>query len=106
MCRQLKLGLSKGPLGYLRQDPTDAARLLKDNPSLQDQHAPVKEAVVKQNALTVCQRMSSWWALALAPKTPGDIWDSRDDGYAAFIVKKKCAAGTRMHRLHVGHVLV
>ncbi|KAK1885154.1 Dystonin [Dissostichus eleginoides] len=43
----------KGPLGYLRQDRTDAARLLKDNPSLQDQHAPVKEAVVKQNALTV-----------------------------------------------------
>ncbi|XP_010777786.1 uncharacterized protein [Notothenia coriiceps] len=34
-----------------------------------------------------------------AKNTWRDIWDSRDDGYVAFIVKKKCAAGTRMHRL-------
>ncbi|KAK1884674.1 Macrophage mannose receptor 1 [Dissostichus eleginoides] len=51
--RRMTVTFRKGPLGYLRQDRTDAARLLKDNSSLQDQHAPVKEAVVKQNALTV-----------------------------------------------------
>ncbi|KAE8277695.1 hypothetical protein D5F01_LYC24294 [Larimichthys crocea] len=46
----------KGPRGYLRQDPSDAAKLLKDNSSLQDKSAPLKEDTVKQNALTVIRQ--------------------------------------------------
>ncbi|XP_068574651.1 uncharacterized protein [Cebidichthys violaceus] len=46
----------KGPLGFLRQDPTDAAKVLKDNPSLQDKSAAVKEELVRQNALTVVRQ--------------------------------------------------
>ena len=34
-----------------------------------------------------------------AKNTWREIWDSRDDGYAAFILKKSCASGTRMHKL-------
>ncbi|KAE8279173.1 hypothetical protein D5F01_LYC22759 [Larimichthys crocea] len=46
----------KGPRGYLCQDPSDAAKLLKDNSSLQDKSAPLKEDTVKQNALTVIRQ--------------------------------------------------
>lgn len=46
----------KGPLGYLRQDPTDAAKVIKDNPSLQDKSAPVREELVRQNALSVVRQ--------------------------------------------------
>lgn len=54
---RVTVAFRKGPRGYLLQDPTDAAKLLKDNPSLQDKSAPLKEDIVKQNALTVvCQR--------------------------------------------------
>ncbi|TDH12505.1 hypothetical protein EPR50_G00048040 [Perca flavescens] len=34
-----------------------------------------------------------------ANNTWREIWYSRDDGYAAFILKKSCASGTRMHKL-------
>ncbi|CAL8276695.1 unnamed protein product [Merluccius merluccius] len=47
----MKVVFRKGPRGYLCQDPTAAAKLLKDNPSLQDKSAPLKEATVRQNAL-------------------------------------------------------
>ncbi|KAJ3583298.1 hypothetical protein NHX12_028162 [Muraenolepis orangiensis] len=46
----------KGPRGYLYQDPTDEAKLLKDNPSLQDKSAPLREDRVKENALTVVRQ--------------------------------------------------
>ena len=48
---RMKVVFRKGPRGYLCQDPTAAAKLLKDNPSLQDKSAPLKEATVRQNAL-------------------------------------------------------
>ncbi|KAM3620726.1 uncharacterized protein V6R79_001178 [Siganus canaliculatus] len=189
----------KGPLGYLRQDPTDAAKLLKDNPCLQDRSAPKKEELVRQNALSVVRQrggdpsdktevcgeyilqfgkykgksfrwllendvgytiyliktqqkeeaagvftaeghskdsLLSFIAYALsfeevrsllsfeskrpvvtsvssseddqvvgfgsrAKKTWREIWESRDDGYAAFILKKRCAQGTKMHKLQL-----
>ncbi|XP_067447641.1 uncharacterized protein [Thunnus thynnus] len=194
---KISVTFRKGPLRYLRQDPTDAAKLLKDNSSLQDKSAPVKEELVKTNALTVvCQRggdasdktevfgeyilqfgkykrKSFRWLLendigytiyllkshekeeaagvfmaeghskdsllsfvsyalsfkeihsllsydskkpvltaaaaseddqlvsfgSRASNTWREIWDSRDDGYAAFILKKGCAPGTKMHKL-------
>ncbi|RVE71458.1 hypothetical protein OJAV_G00052030 [Oryzias javanicus] len=34
-----------------------------------------------------------------ARSTWRDIWESRSDGYAAFILKRRCAAGTKMHKL-------
>ncbi|KAK2841794.1 hypothetical protein Q5P01_011994 [Channa striata] len=34
-----------------------------------------------------------------ATNTWREIWDSRDDGYAAFIRKKSCVPGTKMHKL-------
>ncbi|KAG7506016.1 hypothetical protein JOB18_045153 [Solea senegalensis] len=43
----------RGPRGYLLQQPSDAAKLLKDNPSLQDKSAPLREDAVGENALTV-----------------------------------------------------
>ncbi|KAK2814456.1 hypothetical protein Q5P01_000435 [Channa striata] len=175
----------KGPLGYLRQDHSDAARLIKDNPSLQDRSAPMREELVRENAHTVvCRRggdasdktevlgeyilqfgkykgKSFRWLLendvgyaarvfmaeghskdsllsfvsyalsfkeirslltyesqkpvataaaasedeqlvgfgSRATNTWREIWDSRDDGYAAFILKKSCIPGTKMHKL-------
>ena len=46
----------KGPLGYLCQDPTNSAKVTKDNPSLQDKSAPVREELVRQNALSVVRQ--------------------------------------------------
>ncbi len=34
-----------------------------------------------------------------ADKTWRDIWESRADGYAAFILKKQCVPGSEMYRL-------
>lgn len=53
---RVKVVLRKGPLGYLLQEPTDEARLIKSNPSLQDKSAPMKEDLVRQNALTVVRQ--------------------------------------------------
>ncbi|KAI7794744.1 hypothetical protein IRJ41_025973, partial [Triplophysa rosa] len=54
---RVQVTFRKGPLGYLLQDPTDQARAIKNNPSLQDKLAPIKEELVRQNALNVvCQR--------------------------------------------------
>ncbi|XP_058271136.1 uncharacterized protein LOC131368919 isoform X1 [Hemibagrus wyckioides] len=41
-----KKGFRKGPLGYLLQEPTEEAGLIKDDPSLQDKSAPKKEDLV------------------------------------------------------------
>ncbi|XP_037626190.1 uncharacterized protein LOC119488527 [Sebastes umbrosus] len=199
---RMSVTFRKGPLGYLRQDPTDAAKLLKDNPSLQDKSAPVKEELVRKNALSVIilrggnasdktevageyilqfgkyKGKSFRWLLendigytiyliknqqkeetagvfmagghskdsllsfvsyalsfqeiqsllnyekqkpvvtaaaaasaseddqlvgfgSRAKSTWREIWDSRDDGYAAFIMRKSCAPGTKMHKLQV-----
>ncbi|XP_059199232.1 uncharacterized protein LOC131979304 [Centropristis striata] len=192
----MTVSFRKGPLGYLRQDPTDAARVIKDNPSLQDKSAPVKADLVRQNALTVVRQrggdasdktevfgeyilqfgkykgksfrwllendigytiyllksqqkekeaaglfmaeghskdsLLSFLSYALsfaeiqsllnyetakpvvmaaseddqlvgfgyrAKNTWREIWDSRDDGYTAFILKKSCVPGTKMHKL-------
>ena len=43
----------KGPSGHLRQDPSEEARRIKDNPSLQDRSAALKEEVVRANACKV-----------------------------------------------------
>nr|XP_055036625.1 uncharacterized protein LOC129424075 [Misgurnus anguillicaudatus] len=53
---KVKVVLRKGPLGYLLQEPTDEARLIKSNPSLQDKSAPIKEDLVRQHALTVVRQ--------------------------------------------------
>ncbi|MGL4646002.1 MAG: hypothetical protein ACRCVL_02595, partial [Cetobacterium sp.] len=44
----LKVVFRKGTLGYLLQEPTEEARVIKDNPSLQDKSAPKKEELVRQ----------------------------------------------------------
>ncbi|XP_034381386.1 uncharacterized protein LOC117725371 isoform X2 [Cyclopterus lumpus] len=195
---RMSVSFRKGPRGFLRQDPTDAAKVLKDNPSLQDKSAPVKEELVRQNALTVVRQRggdpsdktevsgdyilqfgkykgkSFRWLLendigytiylirnqqkeeaaglfmaaghnkdsllsfvtyslifpeiqsllsyeeqkpvvtaaaseddqlvgfgSRANNTWREIWDSREDGYSSFIVKTKCAAGTKMHKLQL-----
>ncbi|KAK7877393.1 hypothetical protein WMY93_031909, partial [Mugilogobius chulae] len=182
----------KGPLGFLRQDPSEEARRIKDDPSVRDRSAPVKEETVRENARTVVRvrggdvsdqtevlgeyilqfGKSFRWLLendvgytlyliqshqkeeaagvvqaechskdslqsflryavsfpevssllqyntqkapapspaaedeqlvgfgARANSTWRQIWESRYDGYAAFILKKKCAPRTRMHKL-------
>ncbi|RVE58524.1 hypothetical protein OJAV_G00210220 [Oryzias javanicus] len=188
----------RDPLGFLRQDPTNTAKRIKDNPSLQDKSPAVKQELVRGNALTVIrqrggdasdqmevlgectlqfgeyQGKSFRWLLendvgyavyiikgqqreeaagqvqsqghnkdslmafvryalsfsqiqslidfelsrtgrdvsaaasedeelvgfgSRASSTWRDIWESRSDGYAAFILKKRCAAGTKMHKL-------
>lgn len=192
---RIKVIFRKGPRGYLHQDPTDAAKLLKDNPSLQDKSAPLREDIVKQNALTVVGQRggdvsdrtevlgeyilqfgkykgkSFRWLLendvgytiylikhtekeeaagvfmteghskasllaflgyarsfeeiqsllcyelekpttraaseddqlvgfgSRAKSTWREVWDSRADGYAAFIMRTKCFSGTQMYRL-------
>ncbi|XP_060749159.1 uncharacterized protein LOC132861576 [Tachysurus vachellii] len=52
----IKVVFRKGPLGYLLQDPTEEARVIKDNPALQDKSAPKKEELVRQNALAVVRQ--------------------------------------------------
>ncbi|AWP19555.1 Hypothetical protein SMAX5B_001329 [Scophthalmus maximus] len=45
---KIQVVFRKGPRGYLCQVPTNAAKLLKDNPSLQDKSAPLKEDTVQK----------------------------------------------------------
>ncbi|KAK2852281.1 hypothetical protein Q7C36_007482 [Tachysurus vachellii] len=52
----IKVVFRKGPLGYLLQDSTEEARVIKDNPALQDKSAPKKEELVRQNALAVVRQ--------------------------------------------------
>ncbi|XP_056602883.1 uncharacterized protein LOC130419900 [Triplophysa dalaica] len=53
---RVKVAFRKGPLGYLLQDPTDQARTIKNNLSLQDKSAPIKLELVRQNALNVVRQ--------------------------------------------------
>ncbi|XP_056293449.1 uncharacterized protein LOC130208388 [Pseudoliparis swirei] len=196
---RMAVSFRKGPRGFLRQDPSDAAKVLKDNPSLQDKSAAVREELVRQNALTVVRQRggdpsdttevsgdyilqfgkykgkSFRWLLendigytiylirnqqgeeaagvfmaaghnkdsllsfinyslmfreiqsllnyeehkpvmtaaaseddqlvgfgTCAYSTWREVWESREDGYASFILKKKnCTAGTKMHKLQL-----
>lgn len=58
-----KVAFRKGPLGYLLQEPTDQARVIKNNPSLKDKSAPIKEELVRQNALTVKWMKTQSWSV-------------------------------------------
>ncbi|XP_076837142.1 uncharacterized protein LOC143482626 isoform X2 [Brachyhypopomus gauderio] len=186
----------KGPLGFLLQEPTQEARRIKEDPTLQDKSAPLKSDRVRENALAVVRQRggdssdrtevlgqyilqfgkykgkSFRWLLendvgytmyliksvqkeevsglcmaeghskdslqafvhfalsfaeiqsvlhyeasgvgaatasseddqlvgfgSRAKSTWKEIWDSRADGYADFIVGKTCIPGTRMHKL-------
>lgn len=53
---RVQVAFRKGPLGYLLQEPTDEARLIKNNPPQQDKTAPKKQELVRQNALTVIRQ--------------------------------------------------
>ena len=50
---RITVSFRRGPSGHLRQDPSDEARRIKDNPSLQDKSAALKEEVVRANACKV-----------------------------------------------------
>lgn len=186
----------KGPLGFLLQEPSTEARRIKDDPTLQDKSAPIRQDLVQQNALSVVVQRggdasdrtevlgdyvlqfgkykgkSFRWLLendvgytmyliknlqkeeasgipvaeghgkdsllsfvnyalsfeeiqslltyeasgvgvgaasseddqlvgfgSRAKSTWKEIWDSRADGYADFIMKKSCVPGTRMYKL-------
>ncbi|KAK6467290.1 hypothetical protein HHUSO_G35296, partial [Huso huso] len=48
--------LSQGPLGYLHQDPSEAAKILKDDPSLRDKSKPLCQETMKSNASDVVSK--------------------------------------------------
>ncbi|XP_069377509.1 uncharacterized protein [Paralichthys olivaceus] len=50
---QQTVSFRKGPSGHLRQDPSDEAMRIKNNPSLQDKSAPQSHQLVRTNALTL-----------------------------------------------------
>ncbi|GAA6097626.1 uncharacterized protein LOC110959929 [Tachysurus ichikawai] len=52
----IKVVFRKGTLGYLLQEPTEEARVIKDNPTLQDKSAPKKEELVRQDALAMVRQ--------------------------------------------------
>ncbi|KAG7502969.1 hypothetical protein JOB18_029234 [Solea senegalensis] len=47
------VNLCRGPWGHHLQEPSDAPKLLKGDPSLQDTSAPLREDAVRENALAV-----------------------------------------------------
>ncbi|ROI93608.1 hypothetical protein DPX16_3278 [Anabarilius grahami] len=47
------MSFRKGPSGHSRQDPSEEAKRIKDNPSLQDKSPPQREDLVKTNARSV-----------------------------------------------------
>lgn len=193
---KVKVTFRRGPTGYLRQDPSEEAKRIKDNPDLQDKSAPQREEKVKDNARSIVfmrggdvsdrqevlgeyilqfgkyKGKSFRWLLendvgytvylfkkveeeeragqfkaegpkkdsllsfleygrsfkeikdllkylaerSVAPtalieadnlvgfgihakKTWGDVWESRADGYAAFILQQECVPGSKMDRL-------
>ena len=49
---KMQVSFRKGPSGYLRQDPSEEAQRIKENPSPQDKSAPQREDMVKTNAHT------------------------------------------------------
>ncbi|KAK0153754.1 hypothetical protein N1851_004180 [Merluccius polli] len=53
---RMKVSFRKGPSGHLRQDPSDEAMRIKNNPALQDRSPARKHDLVKVDALTVVVR--------------------------------------------------
>lgn len=85
---RVKVVFSKRPLVYLLQEPTEEARLIKNNPSLQDKSAPMKDKL---------QTKTLW------------LWSVREEGMSQtrekFLVNTSCSlANTRkwhgVHHLH------
>lgn len=50
---RVQVSFRKGPSGHLRRDPSDEAKKIKDNLSLQDKSTPQREDTVRMNALSV-----------------------------------------------------
>ncbi|KAM7006187.1 uncharacterized protein LKV04_002808 [Tautogolabrus adspersus] len=50
------VGFRKGPLGFLLQEPSKEARRIKEDSTLQDKSAPIRTALVQQNALAVVRQ--------------------------------------------------
>ena len=50
---RMKVSFRKGPSGHLRQDPSDDAMRIKNNPALQDRSPARQHDLVKVDALTV-----------------------------------------------------
>ena len=47
---KVSVSFRRGPTGFLRQDPSNEAKKIKDDPELQDKSAPQREDKVKENA--------------------------------------------------------
>ncbi|KAB5583886.1 hypothetical protein PHYPO_G00100990 [Pangasianodon hypophthalmus] len=106
----VKVVFHKGPLGDLLQEPTEEARLIKNNPCLQDKSAPVKEELVRQNALTVVRQKEAAPTSSSeddqlvgfgtrAKSTWRESWNSWADGYASFITGAACVPGTQTYKM-------
>lgn len=50
---RVKLSFRKGPSGHLRRDPSEEAKIIKDNPSLQDKSTPQRDDLVRMNACSI-----------------------------------------------------
>ncbi|KAJ3583310.1 hypothetical protein NHX12_028155 [Muraenolepis orangiensis] len=105
---RINMVFRKGPRGYLYQDPTDEAKLLKENPSLQDKFAPLREDRVKENALTVVRQRGGdvtepaevlgEYTLKFGKSKGKSFWWllQKDVGYTTYLIKhreKEEAAG-------------
>nr|XP_055035492.1 uncharacterized protein LOC129423263 [Misgurnus anguillicaudatus] len=53
---RIRVVFRKGPRGFLLQEPSDEASRIKNNPTLQVKSAPLKEELVRQNALAVVRQ--------------------------------------------------
>ncbi|KAK2863731.1 hypothetical protein Q7C36_002885 [Tachysurus vachellii] len=120
----IKVVFRKGPLGYLLQDPTEEAGVIKDNPALQDKSAPKKEELSSLLSFYnyACSFNEIQSLFSYVSKNPGapaassegdqlvgfgahakstwqEIWNNRADGYASFILGATCVPGTRMYKL-------
>lgn len=50
---KVEVNFRRGPHGYLRQDPSDEAKKIKNNPNFQDRSPAVREDKVKENARSI-----------------------------------------------------
>ncbi|KAL2076440.1 hypothetical protein ACEWY4_027968 [Coilia grayii] len=50
---KMKVCFRRGPTGYLRQDPSEEAKRIKDNPDLQDKLAPQGEDKIREHARSI-----------------------------------------------------
>ncbi|KAL3988832.1 Fc receptor-like protein [Sarotherodon galilaeus] len=105
----------KGPLGYLLQDPSKEAQRIKNDPKLQDKSAPMREDLVRQNALTVVyqrggdasdmKEVQGEYILQFGKyKGKSFRWLLENDvGYTMYLIKdlqKEEAAGTSVEEGH------